>query len=83
MGVHSRSEEVECEMPAGNEAVGVNAGEKAGKVLVVDEWNKVPTFQKVNEFEHVAFGQVVGKGCWNELVNKLAMHLSIGRKGAE
>ena len=74
MGVHSRGEKVKSEVPTGNEAVSVDAGEEAGQVLVVDEWSilsvEVPTFQELNELEHVAFGQVVGKSCWNELVDK-------------
>ena len=66
MSVHNGSEEMECQIPAGNEAVGVNAGEKACQVLIVDEWSilsvKIPTFQELNEIEHVTFGEVVGKG---------------------
>ena len=63
------------EMPAGDEAVRVNAGEEAGQILVVYVWGrlsiKVPLFQKLDEFEHVAFGQVVWESRGNELVHEL------------
>ena len=54
---------MKSEVPAGDEAVSVNACEEAIQVLVVDLWCglgvKVPLFQKLDEFKHVAFGQVV------------------------
>ena len=61
-------------MPACNEASRVDAGEEAGQILVVDVWSRlgieVPSFQKLNEFEHIAFGQIVWESCWNELVDE-------------
>lgn len=74
VGVHGGAEKVKCEMPAGNKAVSIDAGEEACQVLIVDERGglgvEVPPFQELHEFKHIAFGQVVLKCRWNELVGR-------------
>ena len=72
MSVHSCSKELE---PTVDEAIGVNAGKKAGQVLVVDERRclgvEVTLLEELNQFKDIAFGQVVGKCRWDELVDEL------------
>ena len=64
VSVHSGSEKVEGKVPTVDEAIGVNAGEKAGQVLVVDERRclgiEVAFLDKLDEFKDIAFGQVLG-----------------------
>ena len=71
-------------MPAGDEAINVNAREEASKVLVVDMrcrfGVKVSLFQKLNEFKYITFGQVVWKRRWKELVNELGDAVQHGSK---
>ena len=61
-------------MPAFDEAIGVDASEEACQVLIVGERGglgvEVPPFQELHEFKHIAFGQVVLKCRWNELVGR-------------
>ena len=72
------------EVAAGDKAVGVNAGKEASQVLVVNEWGglsvKVPLFQKLDEFEHVAFGQVVWESRRDKLVDELRDAIQHGSK---
>ena len=75
MGTHGAREKVKHEMPASDKPVRIDAREKAGKVLVVDQrsWVSIELggLEKPNEFENVALGQVVWKSGRDELIKKL------------
>ena len=62
-------------MPAGDKTIRVNAREEASEVLVVDMRCRVgiedSLFQELDEFENIAFGEIVWKSHWKELVDEL------------
>ena len=75
-------------MPAGDEAVSVNAREEASKVLIVDVrcrfGVKVALFQQLNEFINISFGQVMWERCREKLVDELGNPVQHGpERGSE
>ena len=62
-------------MPAGDKTIRVNAREEASEVLVVDMRCRVgiedSLFQELDEFENIAFGEIVWKSHWKDLVDEL------------
>ena len=65
VGAHEDREELQGQSPAGDEAVSVNAGEEAGKVLIVYTRSrkrvKIGVLEELDEVEDISFCQVVGK----------------------
>ena len=65
VGVHEGREELQGQSPARDEAVSVNACEKARKILVVYSWSgeriKVSVLEELDEIKYITPGQVVGK----------------------
>lgn len=66
---------MKCQSPAVDESGGVDAGEKAGHVLVVDLWGRlsvpIVVLQELDEVVHVAASQIVRESLRNELVDEL------------
>ena len=62
-------------MPASDEAVSVNACEKARKILVVYSWSgkriKVGILEELDEIKYIAPCQVVGKRLGQKVVDQL------------
>ena len=64
-GIHEGREELQGQSPARDEAVRVNACEKARKILVVYSWSgeriKVSVLEELDEIKYITPCQVVGK----------------------
>ena len=75
MCAHGCRKELEGKAPAVDEAVGVNAGEKSGQVLVVElrcrHLVEVGVLEILDEVENVSLCQVVRKSFRKEMVNHL------------
>ena len=84
LSVHGGAEKVQGKMPARDKAVSVDAREEAGQVLVVNERGgvvvKIALPEELDKFKNIAFGQVVWKSCWNELIEKFGNAVEHGSK---
>ena len=73
-GTHESREELQGQSPASNEAVSVDACEKAREILVVyarsRERIKVGVLEELDEIKYITFCQVVGKRLGQEVVDE-------------
>ena len=72
MCAHRRCQVLEHEVPTVDEPLGVNSGEEACQILVVESWKvdsvEVEFLESLDEVENITLSKVVWKSCWNELI---------------